>query len=288
MTKMIEQFQSKYSEKKWFLFITGLASRYKKNYIPEAGAQMTYYIVLAIFPFLIFFLNILKFTPLADAQVLERLLLILPLETQDILKSLINDIMLKSSVGLLSLGAFGAVWSSSKALRTIIKAVNRAFNLEESRPYWKLRGLSILFTIGLIIALLMAFFVLIFGKVLFDLIVASYNLPILTIWKVLRLLAPLVFITLIFSLLYKFSPSVKEGTRVKFKDTIPGSVFASVGWVLFSMGFSFYINNFKSYATTYGSIGGIIILLVWIYASSNVMLLGAEVNATLISIRKRG
>ena len=89
------------------------------------------------------------------------------------------------------------------------------------------------------------------------------------------------------SVIYKFSPSVKEGINVAFKDTIPGSLFASLGLILFSMGFSYYVNNFANYSKTYGSIGGLIVLLVWIYSASIVIVLGAEVNATLLFMKNK-
>ena len=287
MGKAIELLRKKHSEKNWFLFLDELLYRYEDDGVSEIGAQLTYYLILAIFPFLIFFLSILKYTPLSDVQVLETMLSVLPGETQNLLYNLINEIMEKSNFALLSIGALGAIWSSSKGILSIIKAVNRAFDLEEDRPFWKLRGLAIIFTIALFFILVIAFSILIFGEVLFDIIINSYNLPFLILWKIMKVLIPLVFMTLIFSILYKFSPSIKEGVNVKLSETIPGSIFASVGLILFSVLFSFYVNGFGNYTNTYGSLGGIIILLIWIYAISIVIVLGAEINATLISQKNK-
>lgn len=89
------------------------------------------------------------------------------------------------------------------------------------------------------------------------------------------------------SFLYKFSPSVKTNISIKFSETIPGSIFASLGIIIFSAIFSFYVNNFGNYSKSYGSIGGLIVLLIWLYSISIVIVLGAEVNATLISIKNR-
>lgn len=287
MGKVMDFLRKKHSEKNWFLFLDELLYRYEDDGVSEIGAQLTYYLILAVFPFLIFFLSILKYTPLSDVQVLETMLSVLPGETQNILYNLINEIMKKSNFALLSIGALGAVWSSSKGILSIIKAVNRAFDLEEDRPFWKLRGLAILFTIALFLILVVAFSILIFGEVLFDIIINSYNLPFLILWKIMKVLIPLVFMTLVFAVLYKFSPSIKEGVNIKLSETIPGSIFASVGLILFSMLFSFYVNGFGNYTNTYGSLGGIIILLIWIYAVSIVIVLGAEINATLISQKSK-
>lgn len=285
MTIILDFLEKKYSGKRWLLFLKELLCRYEDDGVSEIGAQLTYYLILSVFPFLIFFLSILKFTPLVDAGVLERLLAVLPGDTQKILYDIISEIMRKGNFALLSFGAIGALWSSSNGIMSIIKSVNRAFDLEESRPFWKLRGLSIIFTISLYIVLIIAFSILIFGEVFFNLIFISYTWPSYIIWKILKIIIPLLFMGLMLSFLYKFSPSIKEGIEVKFSETIPGSVFASIGIILFSSIFSFYVNNFGNYSKSYGSIGGLIVLLIWLYSISIVIVLGAEVNATLISMK---
>lgn len=285
MTLIINFLEKRYPNKSWFLFLKELLCRYEDDGVSEIGAQLTYYLILSVFPFLIFFLSILKFTPLADAGVLERLLAVLPGDTQKILYDIITEIMKKGNFALLSFGAIGALWSSSNGVMSVIKSVNRAFDLEEDRPFWKLRGLSILFTISLYIVLIIAFSILIFGEVFFNLIFVSYTWPSYIIWKILKVLLPLLFMGIMLSFLYKYSPSIKEGVNIKFSETIPGSIFASIGIILFSAIFSFYVNNFGNYSKSYGSIGGLIVLLIWIYSISIVIVLGAEVNATLISMK---
>ncbi len=285
MSKVMDFLEKKYAEEKWFLFLKQLLFRYDDDGVSEMGAQLTYYLILSIFPFLIFFLSLLKFTPLADAGVLERLLAVLPGDTQEILFDIISGIMENGNIALLSFGAVGAIWSSSKGILSIIKSVNRAYDLEEDRPFLKLRVLSVLFTIALYVVLIVAFSILIFGEVLFNLVFVSYTWPSLVIWKILKFLIPLVFMALMLSLLYKFAPSIKKGIEVKFSETIPGSIFASLGIVIFSALFAIYVNNFGNYSKAYGSIGGLIVLLIWLYAISIVIVLGAEVNATIISMR---
>lgn len=287
MEKILGKLRDKHKDKKWFVFIEQLIYRFQDDKVPEIGAQLTYYLVLAIFPFIIFFLSILQFTPLADANILQELLSPLPGDSRELFYNLISNIIQSGSIGLLSFGAIGSLWASSKGVMAIIKAVNRAYDLEESRPYLKLKGLSILFTIGLFAILIVAFTVLIFGEVLFQAVVTSYNLPALIIWKVLKLLIPLAFMVIVITLLYKYSPSIKKGINIKFSDSIPGALFASAFWIVFSTAFSFYVNNFANYSKTYGSLGGVIIFLIWLYVSSMVLMLGAEVNATLLSMKDK-
>ena len=287
MEKILDKLRDKYDSKKWFVFLEQLYYRFDDDGVTEIGAQLTYYLILAIFPFIIFFLSILQFTPLADADILQRLLSPLPGDSKDLFYDLINNIIKGGNVGLLSFGAIGSIWASSNGIMAIIKSVNRAYDLEESRPYIKLKALSIIFTIGLFIVLIVAFTILIFGEVIFDAVVASYTWPSLIIWKILKLLIPLLFMVVSITLLYKFSPSIKKGVSIKFSESIPGALFASVFWIVFSFGFSIYVNNFGNYSKTYGSLGGMIIFLIWLYISSIVIVLGAEVNATLLSMKDK-
>lgn len=284
MDKIIEKLRERYGEKKWITFSEQLFLRFQDDGVTELGAQLTYYLTLSIFPFIIFFLSILQFTPLADANILQKLVSPLPGETQSLFYDLIKGIIDQGSVGLLSFGAIGAIWSSSKGVMAIIKAVNRALDLEENRPFLKLRGLAIIFTLGLFLMLILAFTVLIFGEVIFDAIFVSYTWPAVVIWKILKFLIPLAFMVLVFTLLFKYSPSIKNNVKIKFSESVPGAIFSSIAWIILSIGFSFYVTNFSNYSKTYGSLGGVIVFLIWLYMSSIVIVLGAEVNATLLSM----
>ncbi|MGO1468666.1 MAG: YihY/virulence factor BrkB family protein, partial [Tissierella sp.] len=186
-----------------------------------------------------------------------------------------------------SFGAIGSIWSSSNGVMAVMKAVNRAFDLDEDRPYMKLKGISILFTIGLFLILILAFTILIFGEVIFNAVFVSYTWATVAIWKILKILIPLVFMILSITILYKYSPSLKEDVKIKFSESIPGAIFASLFWVVLSFAFSFYVNNFGNYSKTYGSLGGVIVFLIWLYMSSIVIVLGAEVNATLLSMKNK-
>ena len=287
MEKMLGKLREKYEDKKWFIFMEQLIYRFEDDGVTEIGAQLTYYLILAIFPFIIFFLSLLQFTPLADIDILQRLLSPLPGDSKDLFYDLINNIIKGGTIGLLSFGAIGSIWSSSNGVMAIIKSINRAYDLEESRPYIKLKALSILFTIGLFIVLLVAFTVLIFGEVILNVVIESYTWPSIVIWKIFKILIPLTFMVLSITLLYKFSPSIKKGISIKFSESIPGALFASVFWIVLSVGFSFYVNNFGNYSKAYGSLGGVIIFLIWLYMSSIVIVLGAEVNATLLSMQDK-
>jgi len=282
--KTLDEFIEKHKSKKWFVFMEQMRVRFEADGVTEIGAQLTFYLILAIFPFIISFLSILQFTPLADADILQQLLSPLPGDSKILFYDLINDIIQNGSIGLLSIGVIGSIWASSNGTMAIIKSVNRAFGLKESRPFIQLKGLSILFTFGLFLILIVTFTVLIFGEIIFDAIFASYNLPTIALWRTLKFLIPMVFMILSLTALYKFSPAVKKENNIKFSDSMPGAIFASLFWIVLSTAFSFYVNNFGNYSKTYGSLGGVIVFLLWLYMSSIVIVLGAEVNATLLAM----
>lgn len=286
MTIVFNKMKEKFGQAKWIIFIEQLIYRYGDYGVSAIGAQLAYYLTLSIFPFIIFFLSILQFTPLADANILQKLLTPLPTEARELFYDLIQGIINDGSISLLSFGAIGSIWSSSNGIMALMKAVNRALDLEEDRPYIKLKILSIVFTIGLFLTLIIAFTVLVFGETIFRVIFGSYTWVMLVVWKTLKFLIPLIFMILVFTILYKWSPSIKKGIKIKTSESLPGAVFASLGWVMLSAGFAFYVNNFSSYSKTYGSLGGVIAFLVWLYMSSIVIVLGAEVNATLISMKE--
>lgn len=277
----------KHKDKNWFRFLDELVCRIKEDEVPAIGGQLTYFLILSIFPFLIFFLNILSYTSIAQEEILDNLLIVLPTETQILLKNIVREIVGSSSETLLSIGIVLTLWTGSLGITSIIRAVNKAYNVEKKRPYWRLKGLAIIFTIALAIVLIIVLSMLVFGEVIGNKIFAVFGATHIFyhIWEFFRIIIPLFSMVIIFALLYKFSPTPEEGLNIKFSQTIPGALFAAIGWILASMVFSFYVNNFGSYSKTYGSLGGIIILLLWLYIASIMIILGGEINGAYASIK---
>lgn len=263
-------------------FVSELVYRVKDDRVTELSAQLTYYLILSIFPFLIFFLNLIKFTPLADQEVLIELLRFLPYESKMFLYGLISDIVSNSNIGLLSFGAVFTIWSASNGILAIFKAVNRAYDVNEDRGIIKLRLLSIVFTFILFVLLIIILLLGLATTPLMEKYFYNYSFLLIAL-KILKIFLPFFGIILSLTLLYYISISLDK-REVSFKDNLYGAIFSTLGIWFFSKAFSFYINNFGDYSKTYGSIGGIIILLIWMYSSSTLVILGAEINATLISM----
>lgn len=282
MLNWLDRYNNRYAK-----FLKELLYRIKDDNVTAIGAQLSYYLILSIFPFLIFFLNILRYTPIAREDVLHSIIVLLPMDTQRIISTLLTETITTSSETLLSLSAITGLWAASKGIMALIRILNKAYDVDETRNYIVLRGMAILFTLALLLLLVIVLLTLVFGEVLgnrlFDFLGITQKF--ISFWLYFRVIASLGFMILIFALLYRFIPSIKKGRKIDFKNAIPGAIFTSVGWIFTSTIFSYYVNNFANYGKTYGSLGGMIVLLIWLYISSIIIILGGEINATLWYIR---
>lgn len=265
------------------IFLDHLAFRLGEDNISAIGAQLAYFLILSIFPFMIVLLNIFSYTSIVEPDFIYANIQFLPLDIQNIIISFINDLVNSSSQGLLSIAAVAGIWTASSGVTPVIRAINKAYDCQETRSFFILKSLSILFTIALLGLLLLVIIALIFGEILgrrlFE--IFGQGEVFLVIWENTRFIIPMVAMALTFALLYKFSPCSSFRKTIKLKTTMPGAVFTTVGWVFVSLLFSYYVSNFGKYSTTYGSLGGVIVLLIWLYLSSMIMVLGGEINATI-------
>lgn len=279
----IQDFFKKFREYKWFLFLDQLIFRLIDDGIIGVASQQTYFLILSVFPFIILILNIISFTPLIDPNVLDNVIYYLPKATQDIINSFVSDISVGSSQGLLSISAFLGIWTASSGIKAVMKAINKAYGYKENRSFFKLKLISILFTIALLILIPLVFLTLVFGEAIGNLVFSFFGIEeiFVILWKYMRIIIPLLYMIFTFALLYKFSPCVDDRNSIKLRETLPGSIFATLGWMIISLLFSYYVNNFGRYAITYGSLVGVILLLIWLFISSFIIVLGGEINGTL-------
>jgi membrane protein len=181
--------------------------------------------------------------------------------------------------GLLSFGILAALWTSSSALTTIVDSLNRAYDVEEGRPFWKVRLIAMGLTVGLSAFIVVALVLLTFGPPLgrwvADLVGLGRGFEVT--WNVVRWPVIVGLLVVAMALLYYVAPDVEQA----WTWITPGSACAVLGWLLASLGFAFYVNRFGSYNATYGSIGAVIILLTWMYVTGLFVLIGGEINAEI-------
>jgi len=260
-----------------FKYSRQLLFRYKDDELTGMSAQITYYLILAFFPFLIFLINLLSFTNIPSEILTTSFNELIPNEISLLVKNVVVQTLQNKSKTLLSIGMVGSLWATSQGIFAIMRGLNKAYDTEENRKFIKLNIIALISTIGFIAIILLSLIMIVFGGMLgtyiFNLVgaVALFDV----VWSILRYCIPSVLMFITFSLIYKYLPN----KRLKPKNIRVGAIFATIGWVLTSLVFSFYVNNFGHYEKVYGSLGGMVILIIWLYISTLVILIGGELNA---------
>ena len=245
------------------------------------AAQLSYYFFLSVFPAMLFLLATASFFPLDNLtdDVARVLGPFVSAEVLQLIQEQMQRLASAESGGLLTVGVLGALWSSSAAIVSIVSALNRAYDLTETRPWWKVRLVAITLTFGVALFILIAFTIVLSGP-----IVASYlgeatglGAAFELAWRILQW--PLAFSLVAFAigLLYYFGPDADQD----WVWISPGAIAATILWLVVSLAFKVYVANFTDYNASYGAIGGVILLMLWFYLSSLVILAGAELNSEI-------
>ncbi|MBA2174965.1 YihY/virulence factor BrkB family protein [Halobacillus locisalis] len=253
-----------------------VVAEFQKDNIPLLGAAQAYYYLLAIVPMLILLLSILPYLNIEAESAINAISQVIPDDTAEVFRENIVSIVEQPKGGLLTIGILGTIWSASNGINAFIQSANLAYHVEETRSFIKVRLLSIVLTLGMIIAIVVALALPVFGDVIIDLINRAVNLPSETVilFQFLRWIISVLVMGAILLALYRFAPNKK----IPFKHILPGALLTAVLWQLISLAFSFYISNFGNYSATYGSLGGIIILMLWFFLTGIILMVGAEIN----------
>lgn len=271
-------------QSKWILIIKDLYCRFQDDEVPALGAQLTFYLIFSFFPFLIFILVLLSYTPITSESFLINLSNILPREAYYAVYKTIEEIMEGRNQTLLSFGMITTLWSASNGINALIRGLNKAYDEEETRSFIRIRGISLFFTLAIAITILLSLGLIIFGEPLGRSLVSFMGLSpwFKILWGIFRYLIMLIALVLVLLCVYRYMPN----HHLPFKDVIPGTLFSALIWIVISTVFSNYVNNFGKFNKMYGSIGGVIALLLWLYLSSIAILLGGELNGTLIFLKQ--
>jgi membrane protein len=252
------------------------------------AAQLAYYLILALFPFILVLVSLLGTFGSEElaSEVLGYFRQVVPQEAYELIETFTANIISgrAEAPGLLSFGILFTIWAASGAFAALINALNRAYDVQETRPFWKVRGIAILMTLGLSVLVLVGVLLLVLGPQIGTTIANLFGLEetFLLVWDIARWPVALIFMVFTVALLYYFAPDVEQ----PFRWITPGGLIGVLLWVLASVGFNFYVSNFGSYNKTYGSIGAVIVLLLYLYISSLTILFGATLNATLVRMKE--
>lgn len=266
--KIIERFKHN-----WFvrLFI-----RIKKHEALGYSAQLAYFFLLSLFPLLITIFSLLPYLPIEQHHIMYFLEDFAPGETLDFIRGNLEEIFESQSGSLLSFGIIATLWAASNGMNAVIRAVNRAYEIEENRPFFIVRGMSVILTIVMIFVFLVALLIPIFGRSIGEYLFSKLGKTneFINMWTTLRWLISSVILFIVFSVVYTITPNRK----IRCVTVLPGALFSTIGWVVASLGFSFYVNNFGNYTLMYGSLGVIIVLMIWFYLSGAILIIGGEIN----------
>ena len=251
------------------------------------AAEMSYYFVAALFPFFLFLAAMVGFLPFTGFwnEIVNWVVLYLPPDAQKwVLLAVLG--LTRGRIPFLSFGVFGTAWGASTGIMSLIDSLNAAYEVRETRSYWKRRALALLLLVILSLLVIAAFGVFSAGHwVGVWLAVRTGRVfPLSPLWDVGRWALTVLLIGLAAAITDYALPNLKRPWRW----VTPGSVFVIVAWLLASKGFNAYVHYIGSYSKTYGALGGLMILMLWIYIVSLIILVGAEVNNQLDKIRTEG
>lgn len=261
----------------------GLWQEMKRSKIMDLSAQLAFYFLLMFVPFLLFLVVVVGYLPIQTDYVVEMISNYVPKTNQHMVENILVELLNKKK-GALWLIIVLSVVSTSNGVHATIRALNEAYRVKETRSYWRVRGLSILFTILMMLAILVQLMIPTLGRSILEVVhyYTSLSTDFLNSFDVIKWFIGFGTTFFVIIGLYCYTPN----HELTMKRVWIGALFASLGWQVFSLGFAWYLKHFNQFNVMYGSLGAVIILMLWFYCIGFILLLGGEINA-LISRRKK-
>jgi membrane protein len=281
-------------------FLWRVWARAEEDEIFGRSAQLSYYFLLALFPLLLFLITLFGYFDGAGSHLRHKLLSylgdVMPSSASQLVIDTIDQVTAARGGGKLSFGLLAAIWAASSGMDALGQSLNAAYDVRETRPWWKVRLISIALTFALSTLITSALVIVLYGGQLGRSVAALIHegRAFAEVWKILQWPIALAFVFITFALIYHFAPDLaakRRQRRLAASDyrrrwLSPGVVVAVALWLLVSLGFRVYLHFFNSYSATYGSLGAVISLMLWFYLTGAAILLGGEINCELESREK--
>ena len=278
-------------------FLWRVWARAEEDEILGRAAQLSFYFLLALFPLLLFLITLFGYMNGAGSHLRHKLITylgsVMPGSALQLVIATIDEVTKARGGGKLWFGLLASLWAASSGFNALAQALNSAYDVPETRPWWKLRLISIALTVAIAVLIVSALVIVLYGGRLGNFLAtwAHEDFAFTVIWKILQWPISLAFVFIAFSLIYQLGPNVgarRSGKRIRVSDfrrrwLSPGVFVAVFLWLLVSLGFRLYLHFFNSYSATYGSLGALIILMLWFYLTGAAILLGGEINCELES-----
>lgn len=265
--------------------ILGFTRKMRDDFVSSFAAQGAFFIIISAFPFTMFLLTMIQYLPMTEGDLLNIVNTYIPDTFNSYIIMIVTEVYRNGSGTIISVTAITALWSASRGVLTLIRGMNNIYGIKETRNYFRLRFLAVFYTFVFTIMLICTMFFLVFGNSVMlwiqkrfpDLMDLAFT--IISIRTIVLLLVLLIF----FEALYLFIPNRKSS----FFRELPGALVASAGWMIFSYGYSYYIDHLKDFSNTYGSLTAIVLLMLWLYFCMYILFFGGELNHYLRSITSK-
>ncbi len=276
------------SRRWWVDFSNHLWHEIQNDRVFTGAAALAYFLLLAIFPGAIFVLSLLPHLPIPHVQqaIMDLLRQVLPAQSATLFTETVRHLVSEKKGGLLTFGFVFMLWSASTGMYAIMEQLNVAHDTAERRPFWKVQGIAFVLMLLFVLLVIGSLSLVVFGGVVQSWLASTigWSRPLLIIFATVRWIIIGVSLLLGLALIYRFGPDVND----KFRFISPGTVSAAALIALSSIGFQFYISQFGiNYRATYGSLGAVIILMLWLYLAGLAILVGGEIN-TILHRKKSG
>lgn len=260
-------------------FLKQLYERIIEGDVFGLAAQLAYFFLLSMFPLLILLITLIGYLPIDKQTLMESLASVAPGDTMELIDSNLSMLLEQQNTGLLSIGIIGTLWSASNGVNAIMRALNRAYKVEENRPFYLSRLIAIIMMIAMVIVIVVALLLPILGRMIGIYIFSFVGLSddFIEFWNTFRWVVSSIVFFIVFLALYWFAPNRK----IRLSNAIPGALFTTFSWQLVSLAFSFYVETIGNYSATYGSLGAVIVLMIWFYISGIIIIIGGTINAVV-------
>ena len=274
----------KLGELTWKKLLRRTCCQFWEGRILDQSAKLSFYFLLSFFPLLVSLIALLGLLlqsgPVLQETLHKYLTAVVPESASDLINTTLQEVTRGSGGGKLSLALLFALWAATQGMDAIIESLNVAYEVEESRPWWKKQLIALELTIVSFGLIACALLLMIYGGRLSEIMVSTFGFStfIAGVWRVLQWPLLLVFVLTAFNTLYLYAPNVKHR---RWHWLMPGTVVGVALWLMVSFGFKLYLSFFDRFTITYGSIGAVIILLLWLYLSGTAILIGGTVNSEI-------
>jgi membrane protein len=272
----------------WMALAKRLWKRINDHDLFGRAAQLAYYFLLALFPLLLFLMTLLGYFARAGSHLrnllLRYLATVMPSAPVKLFHTTLDEVSNSRSGGKLWFGLVAALWLASNGMAAIADALNIAHNVKETRRWWRVRLVSLGLTVATAVATISALMIVLYGRRIGDVIALSfgYEDSFKLAWRIMQWPIALVFVLITFNLILHFAPNL---ARRNWRWSTPGGVVAVALWLLVSFGLRLYLNFFDTYSRTYGSLGALIVLMLWFYLTGLAILIGGEINSEIEGIK---